>query len=109
MDTERNINEKERMSIMKKLISLVLCMIMTLSLLTACGGDTGKKADNGELNMYIWTEYVSEDVIHKFEDETGVKVNVSYYSSNEDLLAKLKAEKEGTFDIIQPSDYMVED
>lgn len=94
---------------MKKIISLVLCMALVLSMLTACGSNGGKKADNGELNMYIWTEYVSEDVIHKFEDETGIKVNVSYYSSNEDLLAKLKAEKEGTFDIIQPSDYMVED
>ena len=33
---------------------------------------------------------------------------MSTYSSNEDLLAKVKAESEGTFDIVQPSDYMVE-
>lgn len=94
---------------MKKLISLLLCITMVLSMLTACGSDGEKAADNGELNMYIWTEYVSEDVIQRFEDETGIKVNVSYYSSNEDLLAKLKAEQEGAFDIIQPSDYMVAD
>lgn len=98
---------------MKKIISLFLCITMVLSMLTACGasgdGSGEGTADNGELNMYIWTEYVSEDVIHRFEEETGIKVNVSYYSSNEDLLAKLKAEQEGAFDIIQPSDYLVED
>ncbi|WP_182432690.1 polyamine ABC transporter substrate-binding protein [Anaerobutyricum hallii] len=49
-----------------------------------------------------------DSVIQKFEKETGIKVNVSTYSSNEDMLAKVKSESEGTYDIIQPSDYMVE-
>ena len=49
-----------------------------------------------------------DSVIEKFEKETGIKVNVSTYSSNEDMLAKVKSESEGTYDIVQPSDYMVE-
>ncbi|RHK42227.1 spermidine/putrescine ABC transporter substrate-binding protein [Anaerobutyricum hallii] len=60
------------------------------------------------MNIFIWTEYVPDSVIQKFEKETGIKVNVSTYSSNEDMLAKVKSESEGTYDIIQPSDYMVE-
>lgn len=94
---------------MKKLISMMLCVVMAVSMLTGCGSSGTEAGKNGELNLYIWTEYVSEDVIHKFEEETGIKVNVSYYSSNEDLLAKMKAESEGAFDVIQPSDYLVED
>lgn len=95
---------------MKKLICMMLCVAMAVSMLTGCGSSSDTASgENGELNLYIWTEYVAEDVIQKFEDETGIKVNVSYYSSNEDLLAKLKAEDEGAFDVIQPSDYMVED
>ena len=90
----------------KRIAGIVCAAALSLSP-AGCGGSA--KAENGELNLYIWTEYVAEDVIGRFEDETGIKVNVSYYSSNEDLLAKLKAEDEGAFDIIQPSDYMVAD
>ncbi len=92
---------------MKRSISLLLVGVMALSMLTGCGG-SGKTASTGKtLNIFVWTEYVPDSVIEKFEDETGIKVNVSTYSSNEDMLAKVKAESEGTYDIVQPSDYMV--
>lgn len=99
---------------MKKIIALLLTATMTLSF-TGCGGsasgenNTGGAAPTGEtLNLFVWTEYVPQNVIDDFTKETGIKVNVSTYSSNEDMLAKVKAESEGAFDIIQPSDYMVE-
>lgn len=90
----------------KKLIALVLstCVAVT-ALATGCGS---KAAENGELNVFVWTEYVSESAIEAFEEESGIKVNVSTFSSNEDMLAKLKSESEGTYDIILPSDYAVE-
>ena len=43
-----------------------------------------------------------------FSKETGIKVNYSTYSSNEELLAKVSSAKEGTYDLIFPSDYMIE-
>ena len=76
-------------------------------MLAGCGSKSSE-GKNGELNIFIWTEYVPDSVIEKFEKETGIKVNVSTYSSNEDMLAKVKSESEGTYDIVQPSDYMVE-
>lgn len=91
----------------KKILSIIMAMTMAVSMFTGCGG--GKDvASNGELNVFIWTEYVSEDAIKAFEDSSGIKVNVSTYSSNEDMLAKLKSESEGTYDVILPSDYAVE-
>lgn len=90
----------------KKIISLVMCATLMFSL-SACGSE-GDKSNKKELNIYVWTEYVPDSVIEKFEDETGIKVNVSTFSSNEDMLAKVKAESDGTFDIVQPTDYMVE-
>jgi spermidine/putrescine transport system permease protein len=48
-----------------------------------------------------------DSVFEKFTEETGIKVNVSTYSSNEDMLAKVKASNEGLYDIVVPSDYMV--
>lgn len=90
----------------KKLLSLVLVCTMAIGMLTGCGG--GSSAKNGELNLFVWTEYVPDEVISKFEKEYGIKVNVSTFSTNEDMLAKVKSESEGTYDIVQPSDYMVE-
>ena len=91
----------------KKIISLMMCAALAMTALTGCGG-TEKKADNGEINIFVWTEYVPESVFDKFEEETGIKCNVSTYSSNEDMLAKEKSEAEGTYDIVLPSDYMVQ-
>jgi spermidine/putrescine-binding protein len=48
-----------------------------------------------------------DTVFQKFTEETGVKTNVSTYSTNEDLLAKVKASNAGIYDIVVPSDYMV--
>lgn len=94
---------------MKKIkvyLSLFLIGTMTISslLFTGCG----KSAKNGELNLFVWTEYIPDDVIEKFEEEYDIKVNVTTYSSNEDMLNKIKSESEGTYDICVPTDYMVE-
>ncbi|MFA9466580.1 MAG: PotD/PotF family extracellular solute-binding protein [Velocimicrobium sp.] len=89
---------------MKKVICILLSVMMMLSLV---GCSSSKEASNGELNFFVWTEYVPDSVIKGFEDETGIKVNVSTFSSNEDMLSKVKSETEGAYDIVQPSDYMV--
>ncbi len=75
---------------------------------SASSGSASAEGGKGSLNLYIWTEYVPDSVIQDFEKQTGVQVNVSTYSTNEDMLAKVKSENEGAFDIVQPSDYMVE-
>ena len=92
---------------MKRQLGILAIATMVTASLTGCGGSTAE-ASNGELNIFIWTEYVSETAISQFEEESGIKVNVSTYSSNEDMLAKLKSEAEGTYDIVLPSDYAVE-
>jgi len=46
-------------------------------------------------------------VIDQFSKETGIQVSVENYASNEEMLAKLTAGG-GQYDIIQPSEYVVE-
>ncbi|MGI9196242.1 MAG: extracellular solute-binding protein [Candidatus Nanopelagicales bacterium] len=75
------------------------------------GGDASPAADfptpnGGELNLYNWTDYISPDLIKRFESETGITVNLDNYDSNETLLAKLQAGG-ANYDVIVPSDYMV--
>ncbi len=90
---------------MRKVGCILLSVILVISLV---GCSSSKEESKGELNIFVWTEYVPESVVKDFEEETGVKVNISTYSSNEDMLSKVKSETEGTYDIVQPSDYMVE-
>ena len=62
--------------------------------------------NGGEVNLYNWTDYISPDLLKRFEAETGITVNLDNYDSNETLLAKLQAGG-ANYDVIVPSDYMV--
>ena len=57
---------------------------------------------DGELNIYNWGNYTNPDLIKKFEAETGIKVTITDYDSNDTALAKVKAGGHG-FDIVVPS------
>ncbi|UYV36850.1 extracellular solute-binding protein [Rhodobacteraceae bacterium D3-12] len=57
---------------------------------------------DGDLNIYNWGNYTSPEMIAKFEKETGIKVTITDYDSNDTALAKIKAGGHG-FDIVVPS------
>ncbi|TAG14804.1 MAG: extracellular solute-binding protein [Rhodobacterales bacterium] len=61
----------------------------------------------GELKVYHWFEYIPEDLVTKFETETGIDVTIDTYDSNEAMLAALKAGKLGQYDVAVPADFMV--
>ena len=87
---------------MKKLI--VLCILLTL---VGCSkSDPVDKYGSDVLNVFNWGEYIGEDVIANFEEEYGVKVNYSLFESNEIMYTKLLSGN--TYDVIVPSDYMIE-
>ena len=75
------------------------------------GSDTGRCGDRSQLAdeifFYNWSEYIDPDIITQFEEECGVTVVETNYDSNETLLASLQAGGTG-YDLIVPSDYMVE-
>lgn len=67
----------------------------------------GEKKDAGELNIYTWAEYVPQDIIDRFEEETGIRVNYTNFEANEEMLAKLETSGGGDYDIIIASDYII--
>ena len=85
---------------MKKIVIVIACILLL------CGCE--KNNTKNEVNVLNWTSYIPYEVINDFEKETGIKVNYGTYSSNEELLAKISSSKEGTYDLIFPSDYMIE-
>lgn len=97
------------MSTSKKISRTILVSILGLAL-----AHCTKKADaptaatnDTELNLAIWGNYLTPEMQAQFEKETGIKVNITNYSSNEELLAKVQSGASG-IDMAIPSDYMVE-
>lgn len=62
---------------------------------------SGSALAAGELHLYNWTNYFAPDLLERFEKETGTKVTVDNFASEEDLLAKLQAGG-GGYDVIFP-------
>lgn len=90
-----------------------LALLSFLSLVAACSDPAPKPdavaaapAATGKLNLYIWSEYLPQEVIDEFTQRTGIKVNVDLYDSNEALLEKLQSGV-ADYDLVFPSDYMV--
>ncbi len=62
------------------------------------------------INVYNWGEYISDediDVVREFEHLTGISVNYTTFESNENMYSKIVGGGV-SYDIIIPSDYMVE-
>ncbi len=87
---------------MKKIIlALSVLMLLTLS---ACGKKDQAKE---EIYVYNWGEYIDPSILKDFQNETGIKVNYDTYASNEDLYIKM-TQSQDKYDVIVPSDYMIE-
>ena len=61
----------------------------------------------GQLKIYHWFEYMPQELVDKFEAETGIDVTIDTYDSNEAMLVALKAGKLGEYDVAVPGDFMV--
>ena len=99
---------------MKKIVSLILVFAMLAAVcvfLSSCGDDPNTVV------ICNWGEYISDkddgedsrifNVIRKFEEETGIKVKYTTAETNEELYSTMKAGGVA-YDVIFPSDYMVQ-
>lgn len=77
-------------------------MKKTLTSIAALMAISSPAFADGALNIYNWGNYTSPEMIEKFEAETGIKVTITDYDSNDTALAKIKAGGHG-FDIVVPS------
>ena len=77
---------------------LAAVSIATLALVVGCKKESGAGSasattqGSGEtLNVYIWSEYLPDAVAKRFTAQTGIKLQIDTYDSNETLLAKLQS------------------
>ena len=88
---------------MKKTLALIIALAMMLSL-----GITASAAERKEINIFMWSDYSSDDLIANFEDEYGVRVNLSYMNDNADSITKLTAGAGDGYDLIMTCDAYME-
>ena len=102
----------------KKLLAVFFSMSVIALSCSASFSVAAKQIDAAklrgtEINVYNWGEYISDgsegtlDVNKEFEKETGIKINYTTYDSNENMYNKIKGGG-ANYDIIIPSDYMIE-
>jgi putrescine transport system substrate-binding protein len=75
------------------------------------GGDAsqappGNRRDERVLNIYNWPDYIDDETIPAYQAHTNVRVNYDVFSSNEDLLAKMRAAPT-QYDIIVPTNNFI--
>lgn len=83
----------KKRNVLKSLLVLVLLSVFVLS---GCGSAGDEKV----VNIICWTEYIPQEIFDNFEKETGIKVNVTYYSSADEMLAKVTSSAKDTYDVI---------
>ena len=120
-DKNKEKMSKQAKKVTKIIVGSVFAVIAVITLIVFIAS-AGKETVT--VNVYNWGEYISdgsEDTYNtnlEFEryyeeklkaqgKDVDVRVNYTTYASNEDLYAKLKSGA-GGYDVIIPSDYMIE-
>ncbi len=94
-----------KVNIVKKTIVIIfifsIAVILTLTMLSFGGCKNVAK----ELNVYVWEGYLPDAAAKMFEEETGLKLNITFATDNAMMLTLLKGG--GKADIIMPTQNQV--
>lgn len=86
---------------MKKFVSLLLVALLVMSIFTGCSG-----GDKKVLKVYNCGEYIDKNLLTQFEKENDCTIVYETFDSNESLYTKIMSGE--SYDILVPSDYMIE-
>ena len=87
--------------------ALAACAVIAGIFFVGMGRTAGTRPYEGQtLHLYTWGEYTGENVIPRFEEITGAKVVMENFESNEQMYIKVANGE--SYDVLVPSDYMIE-
>lgn len=107
----RFIAKRQKKAELKKrkvlLPAVLVCVLAGLTVFFQLGGSQQKRPFEGEtLHLYNWGEYTGENILSDFEEQTGAKVVMENFDSNEQMYIKVANGE--AYDILVPSDYMIQ-
>lgn len=89
----------------RRVLSALLAAVMIIvcaCAMTGCG-----HRDEKEVRVFCYGDYIDPAVVKSFQKETGIKVVLDTYDTVEEMYPVIK-NRAGVYDVICPSDYMVE-
>ena len=96
---------------MKKRVCSIMAVAAVAALsavtMSGCGKSAEKAEGAGEVYVYNWGEYIDEDVIAQFKEETGIDVIYDMFETNEEMYPVIEAGGV-KYDAVCPSDYMIQ-
>ena len=81
-------------------------VLIVVSVFQFSGGKASRPFEGQTLHLYNWGEYTGQEVIPMFEKQTGAKVVMENFESNEQMYIKIDSGE--SYDVLVPSDYMIE-
>lgn len=97
---------------LKKIIvwGATVTLLLTSLLFSGCGASNAnensetKSSDGSQnsktLNVLCWSEYIPDSVLDDFQKKTGIKVNLTTFSSIDEEFSKIESGKDGTYDLL---------
>jgi len=92
----------KKMKKMEKMKVLCALIVFGASVLVGCS-----KKPSAEINVFIWTEYLPQEVADNFLKENNVKVNIATYSSAAEMYAKVKSSPADEYDVICATEFYI--
>ncbi len=86
---------------MKHQVVRIICLVLLAMLLPMAA------LGEGVVNVYNWEDYISQEALNLFTQETGITVNMMNFTTNEDMMVQVR-NSPASFDVVFPSDYCVE-
>lgn len=86
---------------------LLAAVIAALLLLTAVPLASCGEKDKNVLYVYIYGDYINDEVVKDFENETGIDVVINTFDTVEEMYPVIKNQA-AVYDVICASDYMIE-
>ena len=88
-------------------VAAAACVLVALIFVVRFGNKNNDRPFEGQtLHIYNWGEYTGENIISAFEEETGAKVVMDHFDSNEQMYIKVANQE--SYDLLVPSDYMIQ-
>ena len=86
--------------------SFVFIIVIFLGFTTFKMNDESLPYAGQTLHIYNWGEYTGENILKDFEEKTGATVIMDTFDSNEQMYIKVANGE--SYDLLVPSDYMIE-
>lgn len=106
---EKHGKKEEHVNTGKKKTAIGIVALVIVVIISATFFNSSKsvgKYEGQTLHIYNWGEYTGENIISEFEKQTGAKVVMDLFDSNEQMYIKVANGE--SYDLLVPSDYMIE-